>query len=303
MRRPSAYARNPGHDSVGAMLRRATDRLGKGGISRPQAEARLLLAAATGLSRASIIGFPERTLAQDQSSEMERLVARRVQREPISKILGSREFWSLNFRVTGDTLDPRPDSETLIEAVLARIDDRNLPLRILDFGTGTGCLLLALLSELPNAQGVGVDISEAALAVARSNAEALGFSQRAHFTIGDWGRDIKSDQFDVIISNPPYIETSALKELEPEVAEHDPKLALDGGEDGLDAYRRLTPDAARLLKTGGLLALEIGQDQGEAVCRILREAGLEEAGSAADLAGIERCLMFRHGTKIGSSGT
>jgi release factor glutamine methyltransferase len=299
VRRPSAYAGNPAPDSVSAILRQAAFRLGKGGISRPQAEARLLLEAATGLSRASIIGFPERPLAREQLSEMERLVARRVEREPISKILGVREFWSLKFRVTADTLDPRPDSETLVEAVLAQIEVRHRPLRLLDFGTGTGCLLLALLSELPNAEGLGVDISEAALSVARSNAEALGMDRRTRFAIGDWGRDIKSEPFsglfDVILSNPPYIETAALAELEPEVVRHDPSLALDGGADGLEAYRRLMPDVVRLLKPGGLLALEIGQGQGDAVRRIVRTAGLDSIGSAADLAGIERCLLFRRG--------
>jgi release factor glutamine methyltransferase len=305
VRRPSAYTGAPVADSVGATLRHATSRLGKGGIARPQAEARILLEAATGLSRAAIIGFPERPLAREQLSEMERLVGRRVQREPISKILGWREFWSLDFRVTGDTLDPRPDSETLIEAVLARIGETHAPLRILDLGTGTGCLILALLSELPNARGLGIDISKDALSIAQFNAEHLGLGGRAEFKIGDWGRDISPgvfapelpgafapERFDVIVSNPPYIETAALATLEPEVVRHDPRLALDGGREGLDAYRRLAPDAARLLKEGGLLALEIGQGQGDAVREILREAGLESTAAATDLAGIERCLLF-----------
>jgi release factor glutamine methyltransferase len=294
VRRPSAYAGNPAADSVGAILRQAALRLGRGGIARPQAEARLLLEAATGLSRAAIIGFPERALPREQVSEMERLVARRVEREPISKILGLREFWSLNFRVTADTLDPRADSETLVEAVLAQIADRRRRLRLLDLGTGTGCLLLALLSELPEAEGLGIDVSTAALSVARSNAETLGMDRRAVFATGDWGRGITSGNFDIVVSNPPYIETAAVSELEPEVAYHDPNLALDGGADGLDAYRKLIPDAARLLQPGGLLALEIGQGQGDAVRRIAGAAGLGAIGAAADLAGIERCLLFRN---------
>src|SRR5689334_2887359 len=241
--------------TVGEALIRAVKRLGEAGIERPQAEARILLEAASGRGRGQIIAFPEYVLTPAQVEVFEAQVARRCAREPISRILGSREFWSLRFAVGPATLDPRPDSETLVEAVLARISDRNAELALLDLGAGTGCLLLALLSELPRARGTGVDISADARDIAASNARALGLDSRAAFQQGDWARGI-SARFDVIVSNPPYIESTAIEGLEPEVAQYDPRAALDGGADGLSAYRILIPQAAERLKPGGLLALE-----------------------------------------------
>jgi release factor glutamine methyltransferase len=219
------------------------------------------------------------------------MVSRRCAREPVSRILGSREFWSLRFAVGPATLDPRPDSETLVASVLARLPDRNAAIAILDLGTGTGCLLLALLSELPQATGIGIDLDAAARDTAAANAEALGLGARAAFRLGDWARDI-SAQFDVIVSNPPYIESMAIDELAPEVAQYDPRGALDGGPDGLSAYRALLPQAAQRLKPGGLLALEIGAGQGPAVRVLAADAGFSDLGGAQDLAGIERCLLF-----------
>jgi len=277
--------------TVGEALVRAARRLGKAGIERPQAEARILLEAASGRGRGQIIGFPEHPLTPAQSETFEAQVSRRCAREPISRILGSREFWSLRFAVGPATLDPRPDSETLIAAVLARVPDRNAEIRLLDLGTGTGCLLLALLSELPRATGLGIDISPAARDTAAANAAALGLDARAAFRVGDWLRDI-SAQFDVILSNPPYIESAAIEALAPEVAQFDPRGALDGGADGLSAYRALIPQAAKHLKPGGLLALEIGVGQGAAVRALANNAGLNDLGGAEDLAGIERCLLF-----------
>jgi len=277
--------------TIGEALNWAAVRLNEAGIERPQAEARILLEAASGRGRGQIIAFPERALAAAQWDLFARLVSRRCAREPISRILGNREFWSLRFRVGPATLDPRPDSETLVSAVLERIPDRNAGIAILDLGTGTGCLLLALLSELPRAQGVGIDIDDAARAIASANAEALGLSARTEFRLGDWARDI-SAQFDVIISNPPYIESLAIDGLAPEVSKYDPRGALDGGPDGLAAYRALMPQAARCLKPGGLLALEIGAGQGAGVRALAAHAGLMELGGAQDLAGIERCLLF-----------
>jgi release factor glutamine methyltransferase len=261
------------------------------GIERPEAEARILLEAASGRGRGQIIAFPEHVLTDEQRVALDAMVARRRAREPISRILGRREFWSLSFAVGPATLDPRPDSETLVAAVLARIPDRRAPLNILDLGTGTGCLLLALLSELPQAQGLGIDASGDAVAIAEGNAQALGFGARASFKLGDWARDI-SAQFDVIVSNPPYIESTSIDELAPEVAKFDPRGALDGGPDGLSAYRALLPQAAQRLKNGGLLALEIGAGQGPAVRVLATDARLTDLGSAPDLAGIERCLLF-----------
>jgi release factor glutamine methyltransferase len=222
----------------------------------------------------------------------EGMVARRCRREPVSRILGRREFWSLPFEVGPATLDPRPDSETLVSAVLSEIGDRAADLSIIDLGTGTGCLLLALLSELPQATGAGIDISAEAIEVARRNATALGLAARARFLPDDWARDVAGPS-DIVISNPPYIESDAITRLATEVAVHDPRAALDGGTDGLDAYRALLPQAKRLLKPGGLLALEIGQGQGEAIRGLACAAGLRDSGSASDLAGIERCLLFR----------
>jgi release factor glutamine methyltransferase len=277
--------------TIGEALAQAAKRLGEAGIERPQAEARILLEAASGRGRGQIIAFPEYELTPAQAAAFEAQVTRRCAREPISRILGNREFWSLRFAVGPATLDPRPDSETLVSAVLARIPDRNAALALLDLGTGTGCLLLALLSELPNAKGLGIDVSADARDIATTNARALGLDGQAAFQLGDWARDI-SAQFDVIISNPPYIESLAIGGLEPEVARHDPRAALDGGADGLAAYRALIPQAAERLKPGGLLALEIGEGQGDAVRVLAADVGLTDPRSASDLAGIERCLLF-----------
>jgi release factor glutamine methyltransferase len=279
-------------DTIGAALQAAAAHLAEARIERPQAEARLLLEAATGFSRATVIGFPERSVGAAEASAFHRMVERRCRHEPASRILGRREFWSLSFEVSPATLDPRPDSEALVGAVLAQIDDRKADLSIIDLGTGTGCLLLALLSELPNARGAGVDLSAEALDVARRNAETLGLGARARFIHDDWARQV-FDSFDIVISNPPYIESETIGQLAPEVAAYDPHAALDGGLDGLDAYRALLPQAERLLQPGGFLALEIGQGQGSAIRCLARAAGLRESGSASDLAGIERCLLFR----------
>ena len=210
----------------------------------------------------------------------------------MAHILGRREFWSLAFKVTADTLDPRPDSETLVQAVLDQVPDRSAALRLADFGTGTGCLLLALLHELPNATGVGVDVSAAALAVAAENADALGLAQRASFHRGNWDDGIDPG-FDIVLSNPPYIPSGDIAGLQPEVASFEPRLALDGGSDGLDAYRRLGPAAMRLLVPGGLAAFEIGLGQGDSVRRIMAAAGLRHIATARDLGAVERCVLFR----------
>jgi release factor glutamine methyltransferase len=277
--------------TIGEALRWGAARLNEAGIERSQAEARILLEAASGRSRGQIIAFPEHPLGDAQRNLFDAFVTRRCAREPISRIVGFREFWSLRFAVGPATLDPRPDSETLVSALLARISDRNAALALLDLGTGTGCLLLALLSELPQAKGVGVDIEEPACATAAANADAFGLSARAEFRPGDWARGI-SAQFDVIVSNPPYIESTAIAGLSPEVAQYDPRAALDGGADGLSAYRMLIPQAAARLKPGGLLALEIGAGQGAAVRGLASQAGLTDRGGTEDLAGIERCLLF-----------
>jgi release factor glutamine methyltransferase len=223
-----------------------------------------------------------------------RMTARRAPREPVSRILGRREFWSLEMKVTPATLDPRPDSESLVGAVLARIAEPSAAIRILDLGTGCGCLLLALLSELPRARGLGVDIDLEALAAARDNARGLGLAARAGFAKSDWGRDLVGS-WQLIVSNPPYIKDSAIADLAPEVARYDPPRALSGGEDGLEAYRQLAPQISRLLAADGMAALEVGRGQADAVERLLGEAGLRTLDRTRDLAGIERCLVVTLG--------
>jgi release factor glutamine methyltransferase len=261
------------------------------GIEDARREARLLLAAAAGWEPAAIIAYPERPLSADQSRRLAELVRRRAAREPLSRILGWREFWSLRFALGPDTLDPRPDSETLITASLECVD-RNKALSVLDLGTGTGCLLLAFLSEVPNAQGLGIDLSNGALAVAEENARALGLTGRALFRQGDWGRGL--DQcFDLILCNPPYIPAGDIDGLAPEVAKFDPVLALAGGPDGLDVYRRLSDELPRLLLPGGLAILEIGDGQEASAAAILAKNGLVFGGARRDIAGVARCLIWQ----------
>lgn len=243
---------------AGALLAAATQRLKAAGIDGPRRDAVLLLAFSSGIAADRLRLEPAAEIPEVAAQAFAALVARRADREPVSHLTGRREFWSLPFRVSRDVLDPRADSETLIEAVLEKVVDRSSPLRIVDFGTGSGCLLLALLHELPDATGLGIDLSPAALAVASGNAADLGLAGRVRFQAGDWGVGLEG-QFDILVSNPPYIETAAIAGLEPEVARHEPMLALDGGTDGLAAYRRLVPDLARLAAPGAIAALEIGQ--------------------------------------------
>jgi release factor glutamine methyltransferase len=217
------------------------------------------------------------------------MVARRLGREPVSRILGRRGFWTLDLALGPATLDPRPDSETVVEAVLAALPEPRAPLRLLDFGTGSGCLLLALLVELPTATGLGIDRSLAALEIARANARAAGLAGRAAFVQADWGGPL-AGRFEVIVTNPPYIPSGDIAGLQPEVADFDPRLALDGGDDGLDCYRALVPDIARLLAPGGVAALEVGRGQAAAVGAMLTAAGLESLGARRDLGGVERCV-------------
>ncbi len=279
-----------GPATVARVLAAAAARLGAAGVEGAGRDARLLLAAALDAGPELPTAHPERVLDESERARIERLIARRAAREPVSRILGRRGFWSLDFKITPDTLDPRPDSETLIEAVLGRIDAPAAPLHILDLGTGCGCLLLALLSELPGARGLGVDISEAALGVARENADSLGLGARARFERRDWAAGL-SGPWQVIVSNPPYIREREIEELAPEVAHHDPEMALNAGLDGLDAYRALLPRAGRLLDRGGILALEVGKGQQDAVEALLVATGLTPLGRVRDLGGIERCLV------------
>jgi len=277
--------------AVGTALADAAARLSAAGISDARREARLLVAEALGWDAARVLGFSEAEMTAAAGRRLGELIARRSAREPISRILGYREFWSLHFELSPETLDPRPDSETLIESALAALGERERVYRVLDFGTGSGCLLLALLSELPNALGTGVDRSEGALETARRNAAALGLGGRTQFVRGNWG-DGLSGEWHVILTNPPYIPSQALQTLMPEVARYEPKLALDGGADGLEAYRVLAPEIARLLAPTGIAAVEVGDGQGPAVAAIMAGAGLVLRGIRHDLSGVDRCIVL-----------
>jgi release factor glutamine methyltransferase len=269
-------------------LRRGTERLRAVGVEIPGLESRLLLAHAVGTSLESLLGDPCREVDPQRFDEF---VARRAAREPMALILGRREFWSLDFAVSGATLIPRPDSETLIEAALALFPERAAVGRILDLGTGTGCLLLAALSEFPAAFGVGVDRAEPVVRLARRNAVALGLAQRAGFAVADWGGALRG-RFDLVLCNPPYIASSDLPALMADVRDYEPRSALEGGEDGLDAYRALLPALPVLLAPGGAGVFELGRDQARAVKALANEAGLTTS-LVADLGGIARALILR----------
>jgi release factor glutamine methyltransferase len=219
-------------------------------------------------------------------------MARRMAREPMSHILGVREFWSMAFEVTSDTLTPRPDTETLVESVLLAVRECRFTdtLSILDLGTGTGCILLALLSELPGATGVGIDVSTEALSVAQRNADRHGLAPRVDFAVGNWFANVQGT-FDVIVSNPPYIETDEIPLLDPEVAQYEPVAALDGGPDGLAPYREICMNAVAVLKPEGIIGLEVGVNQSGAVRNILESAGFSEAYIKQDLTRRHRVVM------------
>jgi release factor glutamine methyltransferase len=277
---------------LGAAIGGARARLAAAGIETAALDARLLAAHAFGTAMAELIGHPERPIADDQAALMEALVDRRIRREPLAYIIGRREFWSLSLRVSPATLIPRPDSETVVEAALAWAGRRHEEgLRVLDLGTGSGCLLLALLVELPNAWGVGIDISQSALAVARSNADEVGVGDRAAFVRSSWA-DALTGEFDLIVSNPPYIADREWPELPQEVREHEPFAALSGGFDGADAYRSILPALPALLAPGGAAFLEIGGTSAGPALRSGFASNLELIETRADLSGRARSLAF-----------
>ncbi|MEQ8654052.1 MAG: peptide chain release factor N(5)-glutamine methyltransferase [Kiloniellales bacterium] len=276
---------------LGRLLDEAAAQLAKAGLESPRREARALFTQVLPGSSAALYDR-DRPIDAALARRLQAAVARRAEREPLARIVGSREFWSLDFALSPDTLEPRPDSETLVAAAHSVLTERDGPYRILDLGTGSGCLLLAILSERPAAWGLGLDRSLGALRQAAENATALGLSSRAQFLLSDWGAAL-CGSFDLIVSNPPYIERATLPNLQPEVARYDPRLALDGGADGLAAYRRLVPQAAALLAPGAWLVLEFGQGQETAIRRMVLDTGLEDCGLHADLSGMPRVLCAR----------
>jgi release factor glutamine methyltransferase len=276
--------------TVAAALRWARGRLKASGIEGAAFDARVLLAAVLGAEAATLGALRGCALDGREADRFCRLVDGRAARRPVSRLLGRRGFWTLELAIDDAVLDPRPETETLVEAVLGRVGAAPASLRLLDLGTGSGCLLLALLGALPRAWGVGVDRSQAALACAARNARRLGFADRARFLAGDWGRSL-GGSFDVIVANPPYIALAEIERLAPEVRLHEPRLALAGGADGLACYRDLAPDLARLLGPGAVAALECGAGQAAAVADIVSAAGARVIEVCPDLAGVPRCLL------------
>jgi release factor glutamine methyltransferase len=271
----------------------AVGTLRQAGMETPELDARLLLCHAAALSHEAYIAKAADALQPETAARLEQALARRLKREPVSRILGSREFYGREFLVDRHTLDPRPDTETLIEAALSMVDQwggRKRPLKLLDLGTGTGCILVTLLAELPRAHGIGTDISPEALALAAANAERHGVADRAGFIAGDWLAGI-AGQFDLILSNPPYLAASEFGNLAAEVSAYDPHLALDGGPDGLDAYRRIAAGAPAALAANGRLIVEIGASQAKRVEKIFRGAGLKVEAIGHDIEGRPRVVV------------
>lgn len=267
----------------------AKARLEAAGLPGPVIDARLLVEAAAEATRVDIVTDPYRALTPEQEATLADYLARREKREPVSHILGRKGFWKIMLRVTPDVLTPRPDTETVVETVLKEFPEQ-ARWSVLDLGVGSGAILLAILAERPAAKGLGVDASEDALAVARDNAAALGLEGRTALLRGDWTAGLADNAFDLVVSNPPYIATDVLETLEPEVKDFEPRLALEGGPDGLDAYRILAPEIVRVLKPGGRFAVEIGYDQKDAVEALFRAAGAENVRTIRDLADRDRVV-------------
>jgi release factor glutamine methyltransferase len=274
--------------TVEALL--AQGRVALADTETPSLDARLLLQHATGLSHAELIAYPERVVEVEVVARFAALTKRRAAFEPVSRILGAREFYGRRFRVTPAVLDPRADTEVLIDVCIAKLD-RAQPQRFLDLGTGSGCIAVTLLAERPLATGVAVDVSEAALVVAQENAASLGVSPRVSFVEGHWF-DAVDGGFDLIVSNPPYIETEIIAGLDVEVKDHDPHLALDGGVDGLDCYRAIAKGTGAHLNPGGHVIVEIGAGQAAGVTAIFAASGFVLAEQRHDLGGHVRVLAF-----------
>ncbi|MDQ0349924.1 peptide chain release factor N(5)-glutamine methyltransferase [Ancylobacter vacuolatus] len=276
-----------------ALLRAFAAAFAEKGLEAPEREARALLRAGLGLSDLDLVTRGEQEVAPVDAARLRALAERRAEGEPLARLTGRREFWSLAFTLAPETLVPRPETETLVEAALALFPDRRARLRLLDLGTGSGALLAALLSEFPAAFGIGVDLSPGAARQARENLAALGFATRSSVMVGHWAQALAGG-FDLVVSNPPYIPSTDIAALEREVREHDPLLALDGGPQGLDAYRALASALPGLLVTGGSAVLELGIGQERDVAALLAAAGLRVEGPArCDLAGIARALVAR----------
>lgn len=275
---------------IAVALAWARGRLAAAGADSAALDARLLLCAATGWPAATVIAYPERMLDPEALERFHGLIDRRAAHEPVSRILGQRAFWQHAFSVGPGVLDPRPDSEVLVEHALACLpaDFRGL---VVDLGVGSGCLLLSVLAERPHMIGLGLDRSADALAIAAQNARNLGLDRQCHFVQGDWASALRSQMADCIISNPPYIASDTIADLAAEVRNYDPRAALDGGSDGLAAYRVLASQLPIVLRDGATAVIEIGHDQAAAVAGLLSAAGMTVQPPHADLGGRDRCLI------------
>jgi len=280
--------------TVGALLCEAGERLRAAGVEEPRVEARLLLGHVLGRRPLALPLEAHRPVAAEEAARFRALVSRRAAREPAAYLTGTRGFWTLDLRVTKDVLIPRPDTEAVVAAALDHAGDRAFVRRVLDLGTGSGAILLALLAECPDAWGVGLDRSLAALAVARGNAAAAGLASRAAFVCGDWAEAV-TGRFDIIAANPPYIDTATIATLAPEVAAHEPHVALDGGTDGLSCYRAIIPALPRLLAPSGIAVLELGAGQAESVASIAATEGLRSLEIRQDLGGVPRAFALARG--------
>ena len=261
----------------------ARERLKAARIDSPAIDARLMLEAAASATRADILTDPYRELTSEQESVLDDYLTRRARREPVSRILGRKGFWTIMLGVGPGVLSPRPDTETVVQEALALFTVPQA-FSVLDLGVGSGAILLSILAERPAARGLGVDVSEEALAVARENAANLGLQDRTALLRGDWTAGLGEATFDLVVANPPYIPSDHIAALDPEVRDHDPRLALDGGADGLDAYRRLAPEVLRVLRPGAPFLVEIGHDQSVAVEALFRQAGAQGVRTVKDLA-------------------
>ena len=269
-------------------------RFAQAGIDTPDLDARMILEQRVDLSLSDIIARPHHILSEAHAAQIQKDTQERLSGKPVSRIFGEREFWGRAFKISSETLDPRPDSETLIEAVIDVCGERS-PRHILDLGTGSGCLLITLLTEYKDAQGVGIDLSADAVRTAQSNAEALGVADRAQFLQGSWYKPLEAatnipKSFDLVISNPPYITNQIIPTLSEEVQKYDPILALDGGDDGLQAYKEILLGLQKCVSKSAGIFLEIGFDQKSSVSRLSDESGFFVARAFSDLGGRDRVL-------------
>jgi len=280
--------------SIKQLLEFANQELRKSGIESSQIDSLVILANDLNLSKEEVIFNPDKILNLGQIQKVKKSIERRSKREPLSHIIGKRGFYQDEFVVDRNVLDPRPDSESVIAAILEQFPNQNLPLKIAELGVGSGCLILTILKIFSNASGIGVDLSDSALEIANLNAQNLKIQDRIKLIKSNWFKDFPLRKFDLIISNPPYIKTREIDNLQEEVKFFEPKIALDGGVDGLECYRVIAKGIVSFLEKNGYVFLEIGQNQESEVIEIFTENGLKFSHYKRDLAGIIRCLVFRN---------